>query len=732
MGMTTSVPPRHARAKYDTVVIGGGLAGVCAAIAAARNGCRVALVQDRPVLGGNASSEMRVSITGASNTFRYARETGIIEELRIEDRIRNVAENQVNGAVSPVLDLVLWEWVQRESNITLYLNTTALEPVMGADRSLEAVVVEQLSTERTLQLEADIFIDCSGDGRIAAEAGAEFRMGREAREEFDEGRAPAVADHFTLGSSLLFKSRDMGRPVPFDPPDWAHKYPTDAELPHRPHSRITSGFWWIEYGGTMDTIDDNEKIRDELLKRLMGIWDHIKNHGAHGAENYAIDWIGAVPAKRESRRFIGDHILIQSDIESARLFEDRVAYGGWPIDLHPPEGIHSGERPAHMPPLEKPYSIPLRCLYSHTIDNLMMAGRNISASHVGLGSTRVMSTCAIIGQAAGTAAAICKRHGVLPRQVAHSHIAELQQQLLKDDAYVIGMRNEDPGDIARPAGASASSERVLEVTEGASAVALDCPRGQMFLLTGDRLDAVELLLDSRRSDDAEVVGVLRQADDLHDFRSETDIAEAAAVIKAGESGWVSFKLGAAVAPGLLYWVCLPATPGVSWRHSDLQLPGTNVGHRLTDGSWRMGRGTHCFRLAPQSLPFGAANVVNGISRPEAQPNLWISSPDEDLPQSVTLDLGAATEIDTVHLTFDTDLDVMVPEGPAPECIRDYVLYASVDDDWAEVLRETGNHHRRRRHAFAPVRAQGLRIEVLATNGSPEARIYEVRAYREGT
>jgi hypothetical protein len=359
-----------------------------------------------------------------------------------------------------------------------------------------------------------------------------------------------------------------------------------------------------------------------------------------------------------------------------------------------------------------------------------MAGRNISASHVALGTTRLIATCAVEGQAVGTAAALCKKHGLLPRQLGEAHIAELQQQLLKDDAYIIGLRNEDPNDMARTASVSASSERTLEVTRGETSAALDCPRGQMFVLTSDRLDAVELLLESERADDVHIAASLRQASHLHDFRSEEDLAEARTLVKAGKSGWVSFEFDVAVSPGSLYWVHVPPAPGVSWRHSRLQLPGTNVGHRLPDGSWRSGRGTHCFRLSPESLPFGAANVVNGVSRPEDQPNLWISSLDEELPQHIVLDFGAARQIDTVSLTFDTNLDVIVPEGPVPECVRDYVVYACVQDDWVEVCREAGNYHRRRKHAFEPLPAQGLRIEVLATNGSPEARIYEVRAYRE--
>jgi len=441
---------------YDVVVIGGGMAGICAAISAARLGCSVVLVHDRPVLGGNASSEVRVSISGANSRFKDARETGILEELRLESSFRN-HDVDVNGEINSIWDTIMWEWVTAEPNLTLYLNTLAIDVVMDDSSSIKAVLARQMGSEREFRLKGRIFIDSSGDGSIAYKAGADFRMGREARHEFDESLAPEVADKLTMGSSLLFESKDMKRPVKFTPPKWAYKYPTEEDLPFRNHNRITSGFWWIEYGGELDTIDDNDKIRDELWKVIFGVWDHIKNHGDHGAENYALDWIGALPGKRESRRFMGDHVLRQQDIESATLFPDRVAYGGWSIDLHPPKGIYSPGEPAIFNGFPKLYSIPYRCLYSRNIDNLMLAGRDISATHVAFGSTRVMATCAIVGQAAGTAASLCRKYEVLPREIYKNHVSELQQQLLKDDCYIIDVKNEDEADLARRATVMASS-----------------------------------------------------------------------------------------------------------------------------------------------------------------------------------------------------------------------------------------------------------------------------------
>lgn len=451
MVAATSVEER----RYDLAVIGGGMAGVCASIAAARLGLKVALINDRPVLGGNSSSEIRVPIGGADHDFRWARETGIIEELRIEDRFRNHAPI-VSGQTNSIWDMILWEWTKREPNLDLYLNTSAREAIMESKTRIGKIACEQLGTERAFHISADLFIDASGDGRVGFSAGAEFRMGREGRDEFGESIAPEVADTKTLGTSLMFRAVDLGRPVKFTRPDWAEEYPTEQDLPFRGHARMESGHWWIELGGTQNTILDNEEIRDQLWRCLFGVWDHIKNKPGHDADNLALEWVGSVPGKRESRRFIGDYILTQHDVQSMARFPDAVAYGGWPIDLHPPKGIYHAGKPAEMKPVGL-YSIPLRCLYSRNVENLLFAGRLISGTHVAHGSYRVQATGAVMGQAAGTAAAFCKRYECTPREAARQHIAEIQQQLLRDDCYLIDLPNADAEDLARRAKVTASS-----------------------------------------------------------------------------------------------------------------------------------------------------------------------------------------------------------------------------------------------------------------------------------
>ncbi|MFW6060114.1 MAG: FAD-dependent oxidoreductase [Phycisphaeraceae bacterium] len=450
----------------DVLVAGGGPAGVPCAVAAARCGAKVVLVQNRPVLGGNASSEVRMHIVGADASGKRSgdpatetREGGIIEEIRLEATVRNPQRS------ASMLDLIFYELCAAEPNLTLLLNTELTGVVMQNQRIARAICDRQ-STEDRFLIDAAVFVDCTGDGRLGAEAGADFREGREAKHEFDESLAQDVADNKRLGSTLLFQARKHDRPMPFIPPPWARKF-TEDDLKHRPHaSRGVDlgreyGYWWLEWGGELDTIKDNEKIRDELLRILMGVWDHVKNSGDHGAENWALEWFGFLPGKRESRRFLGPHILTQHDVQNAPAFHDAIAYGGWPIDPHPPGGVDAvDEKPCTQYQLDHVYEIPLRCCVSRNVANLMFAGRNISATHVGFATTRVMATCAVIGQGVGTAAAHAVQAKREPIALADDArvMRAIQQRLLRDDAYLIGRLNEDEHDLARCATARASSE----------------------------------------------------------------------------------------------------------------------------------------------------------------------------------------------------------------------------------------------------------------------------------
>lgn len=455
------------RLKCDVLVAGGGPAGVPCAIAAARSGVNVILCQDRSVLGGNASSEVRMHIVGADNSGgrgveleTEAREGGIIEEIRLETAVRNPQRS------ASMLDLILYEKCRAERNLTLMLNTAVVGAKTDGNRIIHAIADRQ-STEDRFIIEADVFIDCTGDGRLGVEANAPFRRGREGKHEYDESLAQDKADEKALGSTLLFQARDVGYPVQFTPPEWARVI-DEEDLTFRPHADgkvdrgLEYGYWWVEWGGELDTIKDNEVIRDELLAIMLGVWDHIKNRGDHGADHWALDWFGFLPGKRESRRFIGQYVLSEKDVLESRHFDDAIAYGGWSIDTHPPEGIDDpSQPPCTQVPVPHLFDIPLRACISAGPDNLMFAGRNISATHIAFASTRVMATCAVVGQGVGTAAAMAVKQQVSPADLPQrlDLIDRIQQQLLRDDAYLIGISNGDPKDLAREANVIASSEQ---------------------------------------------------------------------------------------------------------------------------------------------------------------------------------------------------------------------------------------------------------------------------------
>jgi len=443
---------------FDVLIIGGGLSGVCAALASARSGAKTAIVQNRSVFGGCSSSEIRMHICGANCHARKKdlAETGIIEELLL-------ANKDINHNFSFSLwDVVIWSKIKEEKLLECFLNTN-MDEVITNKNKIESVICRQMTTEIIYEFSANVYIDATGNASLGYYCGAEYRIGEEGRDEFGEPDAPETPSPYTMGNSLMFTSSDLGEPVQFKKPEWAFLF-NEKDLEGRPHGNITvergengiveeygvdSGYWWIELGGdSKNIIDETETINEELYKCLFGIWDHIKNSGDHGASTYELNWIGSVAGMRESRRLVGDYILSENDILSSRIFNDAVAYGGWPMDMHAPRGLFEPSFPTKHINSPGSYTIPYRCYYSKNIQNLMMAGRDISATHLAFGSTRVMGTCSIGGQAVGTAAAMASKYGCSPKEIGIHHIKELQQTLLRDDCYIPGFRNEDSHDLA--------------------------------------------------------------------------------------------------------------------------------------------------------------------------------------------------------------------------------------------------------------------------------------------
>ncbi|AWW32749.1 FAD-dependent oxidoreductase [Echinicola strongylocentroti] len=445
---------KKATLEVDLVVIGGGMSGICAAISGARNGAKVALVHDRSRLGGNASSEIRMHVSGSSMLETFWRETGILEEIMLDDAVSNPQ------TAYPLWDFVLYNKVVGEPNITLLLDTLLFEA--DADgKEIKRIKTFSSQTEEIFTIHGKQFADCTGDGTLAALVGADYMRGREAKSTFGESLGQEVGDKVGMGNSLLFMADEFDKPMPYTPPSWARKY-TYKDFEYRYIHSLEYGYWWLELAGEYDIINDGRELRHELLAVLFGVWDYIKNSGNYPeASNWALTWVGMVPGKRESRRILGDYVMTQNDVQNSKAFPDRVAYGGWPLDDHPAEGMDDTSiKPNRAVHIKEPYNIPLRVLYSKNIKNLWMAGRNISVSHVALSSTRVMATCATLGQAIGTAMAISVKKNITAKDFIKNNdlLGQLQQTLLRQDQAMLQMTNLDRKDMAKKASISASSE----------------------------------------------------------------------------------------------------------------------------------------------------------------------------------------------------------------------------------------------------------------------------------
>ena len=423
-------------------VVGGGLSGLAAAVSAARHGRKVALIQDRPMLGGNASSEVRMWVCGAHGDNN--RETGIIEELELNNYYRNPYKNY------PIWDSIMLELAKNEPNLSLYLNCTCMDGEMEGSR-LKKITCWQMTTQKYHTFEAEIFADCSGDSITAPLTGAHFMYGRESAQEYGEPMyIHSERDMKTMGNSCLMQARRTSRKVPFRAPDWAEK--VSVEKLRSRGVDLTNpyeNFWYIEIGGNDDVIGNAENINQKLLALCLGIWDTIKNSGEFDADNYELDFLGFLAAKRESRRMKGTYVLTAKDIVEGKIFPDTVAYGGWPLDDHNPDGFY-GDLANHNIFLSKPYGIPYRCLYSENIKNLFFAGRNISLTHMAMSSARVMGTCTTIGQAVGAAAYLADKYGCDPGGVGEK-MDELQQLLLTLDCWLPGVDRKVSGLTLRAA-----------------------------------------------------------------------------------------------------------------------------------------------------------------------------------------------------------------------------------------------------------------------------------------
>ncbi len=418
--------------RYDLVVVGGGIAGMCAAVSAARLGCRVALINDRPVLGGNNSAEVRVHLGGHI-------ELGPNEGLG--RMIREFGHSR-RGNAQPAEyyeDERKQTFIDAEPDIDLYAPWRAIGVVTERGR-IVSVRIRQIETGAEYDLSGELFADCTGDGTIGYLAGADYLIGREARDQYGEPLAPETADNQMMGASMQWYSVDKGHATSF--PDFRYGIAFDDAT----CERVIMGEWTWETGMNYDPIADAERIRDYGLLVVYANWSYLKNRHADRAafRNRSLEWVAYVAGKRESRRLLGDYVLKQEDIDKSVRHEDASFTASWSIDLHFPDPENERNFPGNAFKARTvhryiyPCAVPYRCLYSRNVDNLFMAGRNISVTHVALGTVRVMRTTGMMGEVVGMAASLCRRHGTDPRGVYRNHLAELRELMRRgvgrDDA----------------------------------------------------------------------------------------------------------------------------------------------------------------------------------------------------------------------------------------------------------------------------------------------------------
>jgi len=741
-GFVSRRATRQVDIKGDIVVTGGGLTGVCCAITAARRGSKVILIQDRPVLGGNASSEVRLWALGATshmgNNNRWSREGGVINEIMTENVYRNKEGNPV------IFDTVLLDFVKNETNITLLLDTVVYEVCKNTDDNIDYLVAYNPINETRYHISGQFFADCSGDGIVSYLAGNPYRMGSEDKEMYNEGFAPDKDTYGELlGHTIIFYMKDTGKPVEYYAPDFALK---DVE---KHISKIHNDeyfsihhhgckYWWIEYGGRLDTIHDSEKIKNELWKIVYGIWDYIKNSGKYPQmSTYTLEWVGTIPGKRESRRMVGLYTLTQQDIVEQHTHYDAVSYGGWAIDLHPSNGVYADGRACNQWHSKGVYQIPYRCYLGKHVRNLMFGGRIISTSHVANGSTRVMCTAASGGQAIGMALSMCVDNNLMPADfISPDMIGNLQKALIETGQYIPGITCENTGNILDSATITCSSTFMFDgYPSNGIWRCLTSSTAALFPVKGS-MPSLSLKVKADKSTALKVE--LRKASRPDGFTPDMTVDKNTIQLAKGVHD-ITVDLKGIFNKSEYVFVCFMANENVSLQESDMLVTGTTtVLNQINLAVSNYGRqdppaGTGfdsfefwcplrrpqakniAFSLTPAQKIFSTSLMANSITRPVEATNAWAASLDDTEPELV-ITWPTKQTIRSITLFFDTDYDHAMEtvqmghyENIMPYCVRHY----SITDDKNDIIAQCNNNHLSINHISLskPIISSMLRIRL---------------------
>lgn len=737
----------------DFVVVGGGLSGVCAAVSAARKGIKTVLIQDRPVLGGNASSEVRLWILGATshmgNNNRWSREGGIIDEILVENIYRNKEGNPY------ILDAIILEKVRENPNITLLLNTVVYDMEKASVDKISKVYAFCSQNETFFDISGTLFCDASGDGILAYRAGAAYRMGAEDKLEYGEKFAPDTNEYGELlGHSIYFYSKDVGQPIKYIPPSYAL---TDiTKIPR--FGNINSGehgckFWWLEYGGRMDTIHDTEEIKWELWSVVYGVWNYIKNSGKFPeAENLSLEWVGIIPGKRESRRFEGLYTLTQQDIIEQHHFDDAIAYGGWAIDLHPADGVYSSKNGCTQYHSKGIYEIPYRCFVSKDIQNLFFAGRNISTTHVAHGSSRVMATSAFGGQAVGMAAAHCLNCKCKPYELLESQkMRQLQNDLNLNGQSIPHNKINQKINLASNANINTSSVLYLDhIAFDGPWYVLNYSAAQMLPMKKNVKYNFEVEVDAQ--EETALFVELRHAEKPYNYTPEIITDQVEIPLKAGKQ-LITFSFGEGLPYDQYGFLTFLKNEKLKLRLSNERFTGiVSVFNKFNYAVNNYGKQTPpensgidsfefwcpdrrpagqniAMNISPAIDDFYADNLTDGLVRPILSPNAWIASKNDEFPE-ITVSWKEPQSISEILLYFDTDFDHAMesvqmghPENVMPFCIEEY----RIKDEEGNIIYETKQNHQTINRILLdfPVLTSKLQISMKRPSEYVPAALFQI-------
>lgn len=699
---------------------------MCAAIAAARQGRTVSLIQNRPVLGGNSSSEIRVwtrGSTGGGNLF--SEEMGILGELKLANQYKNPEGN-------PILwDEILLDAVYQEHAISLFLNTLVVE-VAHQDGHIQSLTALEINSERRFQFRSPVYVDATGDGFIAASAGLPYVIGKECNGTYGEEHAPAQFEPTTQGCTILMTFIKREKAVTFVPPSYAYPIEYIEKLLNnggRMVSEKSNGcdFWWVEFGGQKDTINEIASITLELKRLTLGIYNYIKNSGKFDADTLELNWTGSLPGKRESRRFVTEYVLTETDILQNRTFNDVAFHGGWYLDFHPSEGIYSKADFCTQIPVDL-YGIPLRCLFSSQSDNLLVCGRILGASHAAFASTRIMDTCALSGQAAGTAASVLVSDQLkTPDLLDKSVYARIQALLVEGDMLLPGYHHEaDEGTL------SIEASSVIDGLPGKECGALSCHR-DCFLAIPTELAAVSsLFLDAKQ--EALLQVSYRYAALPSRNSKQGEWFHGMLELKQGRTSVDLARFSRKEDAYLL--LVLHASHGVSIPLVNKDLVGVLCG--LRDSATYH----HPLLSIRSFVSYGPENLINGHSRPYNRAHIWLSGKEEQ--PTIRLNLEKQRSITAVSLFFDCGLseemvnsrvadvdphhNIQLRSGVSPNLVRDFDVYVRIGDEDVLVRRIRDNYQRHVMVRFECCDTASLLIRFLRTHGSEHTGVYAIRIH----